>query len=106
MSVWLNGQVLCEEARCFIQIFLSVAQMRPDNDSYLENCSDDVFSDEELHAETHELEDVLVTRLGTCRENADEIDEETSEKEMNVSKEAMQRAGQILVLRQESFRRK
>ena len=95
MWAWINGNVACEESKVFIQNFLCVTQMRPDYETYRENCSDDVFSDEALEAETHEIEDILSTRVGACKEDCVDVAGDVKHAEGNSSSDAIVRASDI-----------
>jgi len=66
MSVenWLNGKVLCREAKRHICNFIAVYRVRP-QDEDAEDCnSDDIISDEELELSSHNLAEALTTKIG------------------------------------------
>ena len=64
LRTWLDGQVLCEEARRYVANFLSVHRVRhSDDDSEPEN-SDDLISDEDLILSSSALDEALDTRIG------------------------------------------
>ena len=62
LTHWLNGGVLCEEAKKHINNFLAVTRARPagDNDE-LDGNSDDMLSDEELFVTSGQLDEALGT---------------------------------------------
>ena len=64
LRTWLDGQVLCEEARRYVANVLSVHRVRhSDDDSEPEN-SDDLISDEDLILSSSALDEALDTRIG------------------------------------------
>ena len=65
MSTWLDGNIVCEEARRYVGNFLSVHRIRPvDDDASGADNSDDMLSDEELTLSSESLLDALRTRIG------------------------------------------
>ena len=65
MALWLDGGILCEEARRYVGNFLSVHRMRPvDDDASGADNSDDLLSDEDLALSSDSLLDVLHARIG------------------------------------------
>ncbi len=71
LQVWLEGRVLCQEARRYKSNFIAVHRVRPtgDEDAGLDN-SDDLMTDEELEVTADMLPDVLGTRQrGTSGDN-------------------------------------
>ena len=58
MSVWLDGNMACEEPRRYVWDFLSAHRMRPvDDDASGADNSDDLLSDEELTLSSDSLLD-------------------------------------------------
>ena len=56
MSVWLDGNILCEESRRYVGNYLSVHRMRPvDDDASAADNSDDLLSDEDLTLSSESL---------------------------------------------------
>ena len=76
LEVWLDGNVICQEAARYVGNFLSVHRMRPrDDDDSNDGNSQDIASDEELEISRHELADALTTRIGgkdNARDDADQ----------------------------------
>ena len=65
MQTWLDGNVLCQEAKQYICNFFAVHRMRPRDDDDEDDCnSQDVVSDEELEISKASLADALATRIG------------------------------------------
>ena len=65
MSVWLDGNIICEESRIYVGNYLSVHRMRPvDDDASAADNSDDLLSDEDLTLSSESLLDALRTRIG------------------------------------------
>ena len=77
---WLDGGVLCEEAKRYVGNFLSVHRVRPRNDDEDDANSDDVVSDEDLELTAEDLEEALTSRIGgrekTKGEATDEAEDE------------------------------
>ena len=80
LTHWLDGGILCEEAKRYVGNFLSVHRVRPRDDDEDDANSDDVVSDEELELTAADLEEALTSRIGG-REKAkgDAPDEEEDE---------------------------
>ena len=57
MLRWFNGHLLCEETKRYVQNFLVVTRIRPDEEDDLH--SDDQFSDEELMVGAHNFSKVV-----------------------------------------------
>ena len=64
LRFWLNGNVLCQEAKQYVGNFLSVHRMRPRDDDSDDGNSQDIVSDEELEISRSSLKDALTTRVG------------------------------------------
>ena len=64
LTLWLDGNILCAEAKRYVGNFLSVHRVRPRDDESDENNSDDLVSDEELQVSTASLAEALNTRIG------------------------------------------
>ena len=79
---WLDGNILCEEARRYVGNFLSVHRVRPADEGSDVGNSDDVISDEELVLSSEALADALRTRIGGRGGKADaqELDAEDAGK--------------------------
>ena len=70
MSVWLDGNIICEESRRYVGNYLSVHRMRPvDDDASAADNSDDLLSDEDLTLSSESLLDALRTRIGGVAHN-------------------------------------
>ena len=62
---WLDGGLLCEEQKRYVNNFLAVHRVRPQDDGSDEEAnSDDLISDEELQVSNASLADALSTRIG------------------------------------------
>ena len=70
MMQWFDGRILSEESRRYIQNFLVVTRVRPEDDNAEEN-SDDLLSDEELHLDNFLFEEAISTRLGSGKNRPD-----------------------------------
>ena len=69
MRVWLDGHILCEESRRYINNFLAMHRVRPSNaeeDDEAAN-SDDMLNDEDVQVTRGCLEEVLNTRAGSVQ---------------------------------------
>ena len=64
MLQWFNGNILCTEAKTYIDNFLAVTRARPFEDELLEH-SEDNFSDEDLCVDKSNFDDVVKTRMGS-----------------------------------------
>ena len=65
MSVWLDGNIVCEEARRYVGDFLSVHRMRPvDDDASGADNSGDILSGEDVVLSSEASLIALCTRLG------------------------------------------
>ena len=77
LEVWLDGNIICQEAAKYVGNFLSVHRMRPrDDDESNDGNSQDIASDEELEISRHELIAALATRIGgkdNARDDEDEL---------------------------------
>ena len=95
LRTWLDGNVLCEEARRFVGNFLSVHRVRTDDgDSEPEN-SDNIISDEELILSKEALDDALSTRIGGRAPKADAEEAGASSGHSGNSKAAVQKCHDI-----------
>jgi len=75
LQQWLDGRILCEEAKRYVGNFLAVHRVRPQNDDSDDTNSDDAVSDEELEVANADLQGALGTRIGG-RGKEDEEEEE------------------------------
>ena len=64
LTQWLNGNVVCAEAKRYVSNFLAVHRVRPRDDESDCGISDDIVSDEELQVSNVSLADALITRIG------------------------------------------
>ena len=63
--MWLDGNVICQEAARYVANFLSVHRLVPrDDDESNDANRQDIASDEELEISRNELIDALATRIG------------------------------------------
>ena len=76
LATWLDGNILCREAKRYVSNFLCVHRVRPDNDDAEVGNSDDVISDEELQISSDKLAEALATRIGGRERRADADTEE------------------------------
>ena len=77
--MWLDGGILCEEAKRYVGNFLSVHRIRPDDGGSDCGNSDDIIDDEELRVSSVSLPDALATRVGGRDLGADAGEQEASE---------------------------
>ena len=61
---WLEGRVLCQEAKRYMSSVMVVTRARPQEDKHGGENSDDLKSDEELDLRTEDLARALETRIG------------------------------------------
>ena len=73
---WLDGHILCEEARRHVSNFLVVSRARPDGDASGDEHSDDLISDEALCVNSSSFDAALQTRIGSGRTDEKEKNEE------------------------------
>ena len=78
---WFANKVLCSESQRFIQNFFNVAQMRPEYIGEEGKHDEDVFSDEELDKPEMNIDNLLRTQIGHCKENAEGFVADTAEPE-------------------------
>lgn len=70
LMTWLDGNIVCEEAKKYVGNFLAVHRVRPrDEDDDEDANSDDIGSDVELEVSHEHLQDALITRIGGRESN-------------------------------------
>ena len=62
MQYWFDGHILSEESKRYIQNFLVVTRVRPDEENV--DHSDDLLSDEELIVDNSSFLEAISTRVG------------------------------------------
>ena len=82
LECWLDGNVLCQEAKRYIGNFMSVNRMRPRDDDSDAGNSEDIVDDEELEISRSSLTEALVTKIGgkDSEKNDDDNDNKGDEK--------------------------
>lgn len=76
-EAWINGNILCEESKRYLNNFWQVYRFRPDNDDAGDMRSDEEISDEELEMSHDLLHEALTTRIGgneISMEQDDDVD--------------------------------
>ena len=61
LTSWLDGRILCQEAKRYVGNFMAVHRVRPRGDDEDSACSDDMVSDEELEVTHGSIEAALKT---------------------------------------------
>jgi hypothetical protein len=69
MLYWFDGHILSEESKRYIQNFLVVARVRPEEDNV--EHSDDLLSDEELIVDNSSFLEAISTRVGPKKKLSD-----------------------------------
>ena len=64
LTEWCDGNVSCAETKRYLDNFLSVHRVRPQNDDLDDAHSSDMASDEELEVSHEHLKEALETRVG------------------------------------------
>ena len=64
LETWLEGRVATEESAKYVNNFINVTQIRPDDDGEEQKHDEDIFSDEDLEAHSLKLADLLRTSGG------------------------------------------
>ena len=73
MLTWLDGNVLCEESKRYVNNFLVVTRVRPDDEDPDNVHSDDLISDEELHVDKSCFDEAMSTRMGSGKNSPDAL---------------------------------
>ena len=73
MAQWFDGQILSEECKCYINNFLLVTRVRPEDDEDEIANSDDLISDDELFVDSSNFEEAISTRLGSGKARPDSL---------------------------------
>ena len=91
LTQWLDGNILCEEARRHVNNFLVVFRVRGKDDDDAGVRSDEMISDVELEVSHDSLEAALHTRVGKKRgrEDSDKEDQDENEEKQR-AEEGMQ----------------
>ena len=71
MAQWFDGEILSEESKRYINNFLVVTRVRPDDDEDEIATSDDLISDDELFVDSSNFEEAISTRLGSGKARPD-----------------------------------
>ena len=80
LGAWLDGRILCKEAKKYVGNFLSVHRVRPEEDDGSDvGNSDDFVSDEELKVSPDALAEALATRIGGRERKEDTDNKEAAE---------------------------
>ena len=69
MQYWFDGHILSEESKRYIQNFLVVTRVRPDDEDV--GHSDDMLSDEELIVDNSSFAEAISTRVGSKKKPTD-----------------------------------
>ena len=85
LEAWFDGRVLSSLSQRYIQNFLNVTQVRPDNPR-TQGASDNDFSDEELKGKDCSLQDLLHTEVGGSKDDIEE--EHDTESSLGKQKDA------------------
>jgi len=81
LEKWLNGNLLCEEAKRYVGNFLAVYRVRPKDDSLEDGGrSEDLVSDVELEISHETLAAAVQTRPGGRRDGGEDDEEPNEEK--------------------------
>eukprot|EP00973_Karenia_brevis_P003094 425450-Karenia_brevis.AAC.1 len=68
MLHWFDGNILSEWSKRYVNNFLVMTRVRPDDDD-ADAHSDDLISDTELHVEESTFKEAISTRMGTARKS-------------------------------------
>ena len=79
LQLWLDGSVVCQEAKRHVGNFLVVHRVRPGDEDSDGGNSDDIASDEELEVSRSCLEEALATRIGGRERQAEEAEDDVDQ---------------------------